>query len=196
MNIVKNKKVAITGSMGSGKSNVANIFKEEGFDVFDADECNRRLLETIEVRKQLGELFPEVFDDNKLNKMRLRQLIFTSQNAKQKLEMLMHPLILKEMSIASFNKKIFIAEIPTLFESNWDQYFDEIIVVAGEEAIIKKRLIAKGLTSEDIEKTWENQLSNAQKIEKATTVFYNNRTLKDLRATVMKWIKENENGNN
>ncbi|MDO5085799.1 MAG: dephospho-CoA kinase, partial [Erysipelotrichaceae bacterium] len=97
-------KIAITGLMGSGKSTVANIFRELGYSVFDADEVAKSFLKKDskgyhEVLNTFGE---DVLDEHyEIDKGFLAKLVFQNKECKEALEGIIHPLVkealLKEM---------------------------------------------------------------------------------------------------
>ena len=91
-------KIAITGTIGSGKTAVSDYLRSRGYDVFDCDKVNSELLE--ENRKgyrEVKKLFPECFDGKSLNKKKLAETVFSDPEKKKKLENVMHPLILKKL---------------------------------------------------------------------------------------------------
>ncbi|MBQ6125745.1 MAG: dephospho-CoA kinase [Erysipelotrichaceae bacterium] len=97
-------KIAITGTIGSGKTVVSDYLRSKGYDVFDCDRVNAQLLE--ENRKgyvAVKKLFPECFDGNSLDKKALAKAVFSDPEKKKKLEDAMHPLILKELKKKKMN---------------------------------------------------------------------------------------------
>ena len=80
-------KIAISGSIGSGKSEACNYLRSIGYDVFDCDAVNARLLEKgnegyLEVRKH----FPECFEEDELNKKKLSALVFSDDQKRKELD--------------------------------------------------------------------------------------------------------------
>lgn len=175
-------KIAITGTIGSGKTEVSNYIRSKGYYVFDADKTNSILLNKgnlgyLEVKKH----FPEVFDGDDLNKARLASIVFSDSNKKRELESIMHPLILDEMNKESSKYDIFFAEIPLLFEVNWDSYFDiSILVVSDDDVVIDRLVKYRGLTVQNAKMRIANQMSVREKIKRADEIIYNNSDLTDL----------------
>lgn len=174
-------KIAITGTIGSGKSTVSEYIRNKGYYVFDADKVNSKLLLEgnlgyIEVKKA----FPCVFDGKTLNKSKLASIVFNDENEKEKLENIMHPLILKEMKKQSKKYSVFFAEIPLLFESKWDKYFDYSFLVVCDKEIAIKRLVLRGLSRNDSISRINNQMDIELKKKRATEIIYNNSNLDDL----------------
>lgn len=180
-------KVAITGSIGSGKSEVCNHLRSLGYDVFDCDEVNKKLLDENGY-ELLHNDFIDCFDDDVLNKQKLADLVFNNKDAKDKLESIMHPLILKQLMDREDDP--LFAEVPLLFESNWEKYFDESVLVIADEKDTLDRLINRGLSREDAINRLKNQMSVIEKAKKATRIIYNNGTLDDLYSLIDSYIKD------
>ena len=182
-------KISITGTIGSGKSEVANYLRKLGYYVFDADKCNENLLK----EPNLGYLgvkkaFPDVFDSNILNKAKLAQKVFNNKDNLKILESIMHPLILEEMNKESNNKDVFFAEIPLLFESNWDKYFDYNLLIVADENTIIKRLMDKGYDKKAINERLNNQMSTDLKIQRASGIIYNKGSFSSLYKEIDNWL--------
>ena len=82
------------------------------------------------------------------------------------------------------------AEVPLLFESNWEKYFDESILVIADEKDALDRLINRGLDKQDAINRLKNQMSVIEKAKKATRIIYNNGTLADLYSLIDSYIKD------
>ena len=174
-------KIAITGTIGSGKSTVSDYIRKKGYEVFDCDKVNANLLE----KGNLGYVavkyaFPDVFDGDNLNKSKLANIVFNSNSSKALLEDILHPLILSKMNRVSKNTDIFFAEVPLLFEKNWDKYFDVNILVSTNDEIALKRLVDRGLNLKDARNRLKNQYSNEDKALRANEIIYNNGSLDSL----------------
>lgn len=187
-------KIAITGSIGSGKSSVCDYIRQKGFDVFDCDKVNASLLSEgnlgyLEVKKA----FPQVFDGQILNKAKLANIVFNDDAERKKLEEILYPLIYQEMKHAQLGKEVFIAEVPLLFEKNWDVYFDISILVVTNEKLALQRLLNRGLDIEDAKNRLKNQYPNEVKIKRATDIIYNNSDLaslyKDVDRIINKYVR-------
>ncbi|MDO4940147.1 MAG: DNA-formamidopyrimidine glycosylase [Erysipelotrichaceae bacterium] len=184
-------KIAITGTIGSGKSEASNHLRDKkGYEVFDCDETNRLLLEpNASGYKQVKKAFPECFKKGKLDKSSLAKLVFASPKDKQKLENIMHPLIFKEMEKAIENNKLFIAEVPLLFESKWDKYFDYSILLESDEKNVLKHLKLRGFSQKEAKSRINNQMSVKEKEKRASRIIYNNGSLKDLYSSIDETIE-------
>ena len=98
--------IVITGVIGSGKSTVVNLLKIYGFSVIDADEIAHGLLDECWERIA-NEFGNEFISDKKVDRKRLGKLVFSDENAKKRLENMLHPLIRKQIfdSASELEKK-------------------------------------------------------------------------------------------
>ena len=191
MSIMSERKIAISGTIGSGKSTVLAYLKAKGFKVFSCDEYNAFLLkEGNEGYLKVKEAFPDVFDNDILNKARLSKKVFNSKEEKHKLESIMHPLIISEMLKQMNSHDFIICEVPLLFERNLERYFDVTILVVCDEDIAVKRLENRGLGKHAAMERISNQLSVAEKKQRADEIIYNNKSLEDLYLQVDKVISK------
>ena len=180
-------KIAITGTIGSGKSEAANYLRKIGYDVFDCDEVNRRILKDRGYELLYND-FSECFDDKILNKARLASVIFNDKQRKDKLESILHPLILNEL-LKKDDDPLF-AEVPLLFESNWDIYFDYSILIVCDEDIALQRLENRGICVDEAKSRIFNQMSVQEKIKKASIIIYNNGSLDELYSAIENCLKD------
>ena len=172
-------KIGISGTIGSGKSEFCNYLRSLGYDVFDCDEVNRKLLEEDNIGYiEVCKAFPEAVIDDKLDKTKLSEIVFSDEKERLRLESIMHPLILNEM-MKREDDPLF-AEVPLLFECDWDRYFDMNVLVVSDRDIIIDRLLHRGLTMKDIEGRMAAQMSVEEKINRADKIIYNNGSLNDM----------------
>ena len=182
-------KIAVTGTIGSGKSEVCNYLRNKGYDVFDCDEENRKLLEKGEEGYlKIREVFSDCFDKEILDKKKLAAKVFADKNDKKKLEEIMHPLILKRLNERKDDP--LFAEVPLLFEAGWDKYFDHNILVVTDEKILLKRLVARGMNRKDGKRRLASQMPVTEKIKRADKIIYNNGSLEDLYHLIEETLKE------
>ena len=170
--------VAITGKIASGKSTASEAFLNKGIPVISSDKIVEELYKTSEVTNKIEKLFGLKFKEGKVNKDELRNYLLTHPKDKRKLERLVHPLVEKEIRNFLSNEKtpIRVVEVPLLFESNLDRYFDDIIVIdvskEKQDELISSRDKAKALYLKEINKT--NKID--ENILKATYVIKNDGT--------------------
>lgn len=178
-------KIAITGSMGSGKSAVCSIIKQAGWPLISADEIVADLYDfDTYVKTRLIEYFgEEVIEDHKVNRKVLFSCMMKSEKEKKRVEELVHPLVEKKMLdyFAKQDSLLLFAEIPLLYESQWQGKFDQIWVVAADDDLRIDRLTVKRKVSkEQALALMSYQIDQKRKMELADVVINNNGTLADL----------------
>lgn len=182
-------KIAVTGTIGSGKSTVCAYLRELGYDVFDCDEVNRDLLEPEnEGYLAVREAFPECFLEGSLDKKALSGIVFADPEKRKILEGIMHPLILKRLYEREDDP--LFAEVPLLFEAGWDPYFDLKILVVTDEETAFQRLKERGLSCEEIRNRLAAQMPVSEKMKRADKIIYNNDGLSKLYRIIDELLKE------
>lgn len=175
------RKIAISGTIGSGKSTVLNYLKEKGYAVFSCDEYNAFLLKKDNMGYLLiKDAFPEVFINDELDKKALSNIIFNNPEKKEILENIQHPLIIEEMLRQKEKNDIFFAEVPLLFEKNLQDYFDLCLLVVTDEDKAIERLQNRGFTYTSAKERILNQMPVEIKMKRADEIIYNNDSLADL----------------
>lgn len=177
--------IAITGTIGAGKSSVSDYFKSQGYAVYDADKMVHAYYNPGQaVYKWLVARFSDdiLNDDTSLNRQILAQHVFSNPKELKALEDVVFPLVEEEiLKIKSSHKnKLIFVEVPLLFEAEMDKLFDKIITVDALEDIRHQRLSAKGLSKEDFKAREARQFSAQEKRKKADIIVDNNTTLKQL----------------
>ncbi|MGJ0514592.1 MAG: dephospho-CoA kinase [Methylomicrobium sp.] len=127
-------KVGLTGGIGCGKTTVSDLFAGLGVPVLDADQAARELTDKgqpalARIREEFGEQI--LNSDGSLNRLQLKKLIFADAKQKQKLEAILHPLIIAALNakIEQLNAPYCILSIPLLFETKMETAVDRILVV-------------------------------------------------------------------
>ena len=133
---MKNKLIAITGGIGSGKSAVCKILKDFGYSVFSADEVYAELLNDLSFVKEIYnalniENAPDFFDRNLVSK-----IVFNNKEKLNVLNKITHNKIMKNMlnlsqSIVAKDGVVF-NEVPLLFESGFESVYDGVLVVVRD----------------------------------------------------------------
>lgn len=128
--MMQNKKIAITGGIGSGKTFVCGLLKARGFCVFSCDEISRALWKSAEYRALLVQEFPDCASGGDIDKPRLTAKVFSDESARERLNALSHPLIMKKLiSLMDAVNGASFAEVPLLFEGGYEGLFDAVIAV-------------------------------------------------------------------
>ena len=168
-------KVAITGSIGMGKSTVAAMFERAGIPLFDSDSEVHRLqgpggalLDPIEER------FPGTVKSGKLDRGELARRVLGDGAALAALEAIVHPAVARarERFVAAHAEAtILLFDIPLLFETGGEKAFDKVVVVSAGSEIQRARVIARpGMTAEKFESIVARQTPDSEKRERADFV--------------------------
>jgi dephospho-CoA kinase len=181
--------LGITGGIGTGKSAFSAALRQYlPMEIFDADRCGHELLaEDPNVQREVAAAFGgQVFDANgKPDRARLREIVFTDAVKRRTLEQILHPAIRArwtEMAQdAARGDHWFGADIPLLYETNAQSYFNAIVVVACSPATQRTRLLQlRHLANETDEKIISTQFDLATKIAQADYLIWNDSSLSSL----------------
>lgn len=184
-----NKKIAVTGGIGSGKTLFCNILKSMGFEVFSCDEIYGELLEENEYLSLLQKRFPDCFFGGKLDKKLLAERVFASREERSALEELAHPLIMERLLKKMAGHEFAFAEVPLLFEGGYESLFDYVVaLVRGKEARIKAVIERSGLTETEILNRMVNQFDPALLSDKNCLIIENDGSEEDLKEKVQELL--------
>lgn len=165
-------KIAITGNIASGKSEVEKIIAQN-FPVFDADKIAHKFLGNVD-RRALGEK------------------VFSDPVARKKLEEYIHPKVKDEILkiFSESQEKCVFVSIPLLFETGFDKLFDKIIFVQCDDKLRLERLMKRNnFTKEQALKRMNAQMPQDDKINKSDFVIHNNSTKEKLAEQVNELLK-------
>ncbi len=187
------KKIAITGTIASGKSTFCNIIRQMGYPVFDSDNYAKLVYhKNNPIYNEIVKLFKEeILDENReINLKIVAKIIFENEYKRKELEKLVHPFVLNGINnMIEKSNDFFFAEVPLLFESDFDKYFDEIILVTCDKEFALERCIKdRGYTKEEALSRLNSQIDAKYKIERADYVVYNNGTISDLKKSARELI--------
>lgn len=138
------KIIGLTGSIATGKSFVADIFRQKNIIVFDSDLEVSKLLDTpdvIDLIKNCSQL-----KEGALNKNLLSKIVFHDKEALKALENILHPLIeakVKHFIQENKSEKIIVLEIPLLFEKSYQIYCDKVITTYCNEKLQRDRALSR-----------------------------------------------------
>lgn len=188
--------VGLTGTTGAGKSEVAQIFRENGYEVIYADNLAREIMKNSEVLSELRDNFgDDVVSDNLLNRALLAERAFRNSDTKKLLDKITHPyisdLFISELQrLESENVQRIVFDAPQLFESGLDSLCDCIISVTAPDEIRLKRITQRdGLTPEKARERMSVQFSEEFFRENSDYVIENNSDTTSLKQAVIKIIK-------
>ena len=174
-------RVGITGSMGSGKSFVANLFAERGVPVYNCDLRSKYLLlnntELIaKIKQEFGE---NIYDEGESVFKNLSKITFV-EGDRTKIDLLMSligPYF--EADLEAFyeehkDKKFCLVESAILYEHKMDEKLDKVIyVTASEETRIKRTMDRDGISAEHYRIRMKNQIDSIEKIKRSDFNIYN-----------------------
>jgi len=164
--------LAITGSIGMGKSTVAAMFAEAGIPTFDADATVRRLqgpggrlIPQIEAR------FPGTTRDGAVDRDTLSAAVLGDPDELAALEAIVHPAVHHERTrfiVENGDAPALLFDIPLLFETGGDAAFDKVIVVSAPADVQLERVMGRpGMTIEKFDQILARQMPDAEKRERA-----------------------------
>lgn len=190
------KIIAITGSIGCGKTFLSNIIRGLGYVVFDADKWCKYLYYRPEFLNVVKQNFPEVFEeDGVFNKRKLRNLVFNDNNELKRLEKLIHPFLKQKLlNVIRKNAKtdrIFFFDAALLYEMKWNVYCQAVILADVDKNIQKQRVMKRDcISADDFEKIVSLQIDNEQKKLFADAVVNTDKPENLLKAELIELIEE------
>lgn len=190
------KIIAITGSIGCGKSFLANIIRSLGYVVYDADKWVKYLYYRPAFLKVIKQNFPEVFDVNgTFNKRKLRNLVFNNNQELKRLEKLVHPFLKQKLLNVirknSQTNRVFFFDAALLFEMKWNIYCQSVILADVDKNIQKQRvMIRDNISAADFEKIVSVQIDNEQKKQFVNAVINTDKAENLLKVELVKIIEE------
>ncbi|KAI6185349.1 hypothetical protein M3Y98_00013100 [Aphelenchoides besseyi] len=183
--------VGLTGGIASGKSTVSKFFQNHNIRLIDSDTIAREVVlpGTSTYQQLRNEFGSEYFDDKnegKLLREKLGELIFRDAEKRRKLNAITHPAIRRQLVIRTLQSLLqfepfVVIDIPLLFESKLERFFQKIVVVhCSNEKQIERLCKRDGITVEQAQARINAQLSSEYKIQRATFAIDNNGSLEDL----------------
>jgi dephospho-CoA kinase len=168
-------RIALTGSIGMGKSTVAKMFGAAGVPVFDADAVVRRLQGPGgALIDKIGELFPGCVRSGTLDRDCLAEIVLADHSKLKLLEGIVHPAVRdwREAFIEEHrDAPALMFEIPLLFETNGEKDFDKVIVVSAPPDVQRARVLQReGMTVPKLESILARQMPDEEKRRRADFV--------------------------
>lgn len=168
-------RLAITGSIGMGKSTVAKLFEAEGVPVFDADAVVRDLQANDPMLiAAIGDRFPGTVSNGAVDREALSRAVLGVPLELEALEAIVHPEVqaARERFIeANKDAPALLFDIPLLFETGGERAFDKVIVVSAQPEVQRPRVLARaGMTAGKLEAILARQMPDEEKRKRADFV--------------------------
>ncbi len=181
--------LGLTGSIGMGKSTVAQMFRDEGVPVFDADaEVHRlqgpggKVVAAIEAR------FPGTTGAGGVDRARLTAAVLGDDDAMKALERIVHPAVGVERAAflaAHADADLVVFDVPLLFETGGDRAVDAVVVVSANAEVQRARTLQRpGMSAEKFDAILARQTPDAEKRARADFVIATDTTIEETRAQV------------
>lgn len=190
--------IVLTGSIGTGKTTVLNMFQDLGARVWSADKIVKSLYDNDEeLLSFIHKNLPQVIENHKVNFPRLRDHLQNNPEDFQNLEDIIHPKVFASREKFLIDKNsINICEIPLYFETGRKGNFNKIIVLIASEATQRQRVLDRGtMNEEQLEMIMDKQIPSVEKVKFADYVINTDENLEKTRLkiqTIMNELREND----
>jgi dephospho-CoA kinase len=183
--------VGVTGSIGMGKSTVAQMFKEHGYGVYNADDTVHYIYENDEeVIEKVERQFPGSTKNGTVNRLALRDILNKDPDKFRDLEQIVHPVTRKYQII--YIKKLIeegkmgcVLDIPLLFETGGEKYVDVSVVVTASEATQQSRVVLeRKVPLEIFNAIKDQQMPDRDKLKKADYIISTDNNIEDTKSEV------------
>lgn len=182
--------VGLTGGIGSGKSTVAELFREHGIFAIDADDVAREVVLPGEpaleaIRQHFGE--DVIHKDGTLNRAALRERVFNDDHERQWLESLLHPRIEERLEhyLAEADSPYQLLVSPLLLETEQYRLCQHIIVVdVSQETQIQRTTARDDNDRAQVERIIATQMPRQERLAAASNVIDNDQPLEHVREAV------------
>lgn len=168
-------RLGLTGSIGMGKSTTAQMFRDAGIPVWDADAAVHRLY----ARQGAGAnviagLAPQAVVDGAVDRNALRSVVVADPAMLPRIEAAIHPLVAADRArfLAEHRARdLVVFDIPLLFETGAEDELDGVLVISAAEETQRSRVLARpGMTEEALERIVARQTPDAEKRRRADHV--------------------------
>jgi dephospho-CoA kinase len=185
----------LTGGFGVGKSSVAQLFKNMGAEVIDADDlAHAAMKKGSPVFDRVIELFGEALHPGgkKMDREILAGIVFADPKRRKELESVIHPYVKEKIQekIEASDSQVILAEVPLLFEAGFETLCDKVLVVSCNSTVKMKRLKKKRFQESEIRARERAQMPETLKRQKANFVIDNSKSIYQTKREVERfWYK-------
>jgi dephospho-CoA kinase len=186
--------IGVTGLFGSGKTFVSGIFAKYGYRIINADKIGHALLNKEDVRdKVTGKFGTALLTKGKIDRRKLKDIVFYDHKKLKQLNRIMHPLIIdkiERMIKKSKNRKI-VVDGALLIEVGCLRIFDKLVVMKiKRKMLLKRTLKRKKYTRGEIYNIIKSQMPQKEKLKYADYIVDNNKGLEETKKQVFGIIKD------
>ena len=164
-------RLGLTGSIGMGKTTTANLFRDVGCEVWNADNAVHRMYQPGgKAVMPINNAFPEAVIDGEVSRAKLKKILQDSPNKFNILERIVHPLVAQDRNhfLNNATSEVCVFDIPLLFETDGDKNMDAVACVAVDYATQKQRVLDRGtMTLAQFAQIIAKQLPIAEKVERS-----------------------------
>ena len=184
--------VGLTGGIGCGKSSASQFFCDLGIDVIDTDIIAQKLTQSggtaiYMIKSHFGNAF--ITPSGALDRNKMRNLIFSDEDARLKLERILHPLIIEEsmLEIKQARSSYIILVVPLLLETNnYSNIIQRILVIdCDKEEQVSRTRARSQLSEETVKAIIAAQIPRRTRLEKAHDIIINNQDINYLKSRVL-----------
>lgn len=175
--VCRMKIIGLTGSIASGKTTLANLFRQAGIFVFDADAIVHHLYQN-QAKQDIRRFCKDCFVDESIDRNILWQFVKDDDAKLKQLEAIIHPLVREQKnqflkSCAQQGAKFVVLDIPLLFETNQFYDVDVVILVHTQPKIQKQRALKRGLSEDKYDQLLAKQISSHIKSKRSHFIIDN-----------------------
>ena len=167
--------LALTGSIGMGKSTTAQMFRARGIPIHDSDAAVHEIYSGRDAAA-IAARFPGTVRDGRVDRVLLGGKVLNDPAALRDLEAIVHPLVAARrdaflVRARESGKSCVLLDIPLLFETGGESQARLIVVVSAAFAVQKQRVLARsGMTEERFQQILRRQLPDGDKRARAHAV--------------------------
>lgn len=187
------KIIGLTGGIGSGKTTIANYFKEMGVPVYIADDKAKEIMQSQSIIKEIRAVFGDaIFENEVLNRAKLADIVFNDTDKLNQLNAIIHPAVKKDFELwlqKNKNYDYVIYEAAILFESGRYKECDVVITVTAPVEIRIERVIKRDKTSrKQVLERMNMQWNDEKRIPMSNFIIFND-THENAKQEVVKILK-------
>lgn len=191
--------LGLTGSIGMGKSTTANMFRNFGIPIHDADAAVHDLYAGAAV-PLVETAFPGTIRDGVVDRNLLGQQVVGKPAAMKQLESIIHPLVAKARDQFIENAKaegawLVVLDVPLLFETGGEKHCDHVVVVTADQSEQRRRVLSReNMSAEKFEKILASQIPDSEKRKRADFIIDTSHGIEDAKEQVRKLLDKLKNG--